>query len=468
MTPPLALTLTGSLADVGAALAIAAVVGVALLSLLIFSQARELRRLREWSENAAQREAALEQRAVAAAAARAQSGVARPATTTQVPRVPPPIAPGAVGGQPPTPAVPPPLVRPATTAAPQPATAAASATGPQPVVPSSAPLVVPSTAEKQVVAPDAPQGAPSVQPAVAANAAPAAAPASKTAVPPVVATAAAPRPPATPPVAPPSPATASPTPAVAASAGATAAVAAGASAAAAQGLETAAPAKVDAKTEIVRPAAAAPAAAAPASSAVASTGAPVRPVIPPAPASGTRRPPPSDPPPPIRTDPPRRGSGEKPPKGRSRLVVGVIVLVAVAVAVAVVALGHKSTPSLVASSHTPPAHHVTHHRVVVVSPSNVSVAVLNATEVTGLAHRTAEKLQGDGFTQAVALAGTPPGNGQTSVVEYRGGSAAQARAVAKALSVSTVQPLEATVTPLVGTADVVVIVGQDMASEAAP
>jgi len=46
---PLALSLTGSFTQVGAVVAFAAVLGVAILSLLVFSQARELKRLRDWA-----------------------------------------------------------------------------------------------------------------------------------------------------------------------------------------------------------------------------------------------------------------------------------------------------------------------------------------------------------------------------------------------------------------------------------
>ena len=96
--------------------------------------------------------------------------------------------------------------------------------------------------------------------------------------------------------------------------------------------------------------------------------------------------------------------------------------------------------------------------------ASVNVAVLNGTEVPGLAHRTAEKLQQDGFSQANALAGQPPGNGQTSIVQYSQGKEADAQAVARSLKITTVQPLEPTVQPLIGNAGVVVIVGQDQAA----
>src|ERR1700676_2093765 len=65
---PLALSLSGSLTQVGAIAACAALLGIAVLSLLSFSQAREIRRLREWAGRAPERAAELQQRVGAEAA----------------------------------------------------------------------------------------------------------------------------------------------------------------------------------------------------------------------------------------------------------------------------------------------------------------------------------------------------------------------------------------------------------------
>ena len=66
----LALSLSNSFTKVGAIAAFAALVGIAILSLLFFAQARELKRLREWAGRAPERAAELEQRASPVAAAR--------------------------------------------------------------------------------------------------------------------------------------------------------------------------------------------------------------------------------------------------------------------------------------------------------------------------------------------------------------------------------------------------------------
>jgi hypothetical protein len=89
--------------------------------------------------------------------------------------------------------------------------------------------------------------------------------------------------------------------------------------------------------------------------------------------------------------------------------------------------------------------------------------VLNGTTAEGLAHRLAASLQQSGYSQATPLDGTPPGSHQTTVVEYTSGHHAEAEQVAQALSVSTVQPMESSVSPLVGNSTVVVIAGLDKA-----
>jgi hypothetical protein len=111
---------------------------------------------------------------------------------------------------------------------------------------------------------------------------------------------------------------------------------------------------------------------------------------------------------------------------------------------------HKSTPP--SESSTP-----------AVSPAETQVVVLNGTTAEGLAHRLAASLQQGGYSQATALDGTPPGSHPTSVVEYTSGHHAEATQVAKALDISQVQPLEGSVSPLVGSSTVVVIAGLDKA-----
>jgi hypothetical protein len=100
-----------------------------------------------------------------------------------------------------------------------------------------------------------------------------------------------------------------------------------------------------------------------------------------------------------------------------------------------------------------------------VSPAETTVAVLNATEAEGLARRLASTLQQNGYSQATALYGKPPGSDQVSVVEYASGHQAEAEGVAHSISVTHVLPIEAAVTALAGSANVVVIVGADKEKE---
>src|ERR1700754_1148635 len=64
-----ALSFQGQVEKYGAYVGIAAFFGLAVLSLLYFSQARELKRLREWAGRAPERAGELEQRVVAQATA---------------------------------------------------------------------------------------------------------------------------------------------------------------------------------------------------------------------------------------------------------------------------------------------------------------------------------------------------------------------------------------------------------------
>jgi hypothetical protein len=157
---------------------------------------------------------------------------------------------------------------------------------------------------------------------------------------------------------------------------------------------------------------------------------------------------------------------------------GLIVLVAVVVG-ALTAFGGSSggkpstttaakTPTSTAATH--PAHaHKTPSKAVAktpaLSPAETTVAVLNATEAEGLAHRTANALQQSGYSQAEALNGKPPGSGQVSIVEYASGHQAEAEGVAHSASVTHVQPMEAAVAALVSSANVVLIVGADKATQ---
>lgn len=142
--------------------------------------------------------------------------------------------------------------------------------------------------------------------------------------------------------------------------------------------------------------------------------------------------------------------------------------------VAVVALdggssAHKGSSALAATHHARGTHagaaHTKHtHAAAGASRARLSVAVLNGTETTGLAHRISGQLQQSGYAHASALNGRPPGANEVTVVQYANGHKRDAESVAHTLGVSQVQPLEATVASFAGAASVAVIAGLDKAA----
>lgn len=125
MHPVFALSLQSTLKDVGALAGLVAIPGIAVLALLYFAQAREVKRLREWAGRAPERAAELHSRVGQTTAARvapaqpARAVVSQPVSRpTEGGQARPPAqtpagdAPGNAGGQPP-----PGAPRPATSAA---------------------------------------------------------------------------------------------------------------------------------------------------------------------------------------------------------------------------------------------------------------------------------------------------------------------------------------------------------------
>jgi LytR cell envelope-related transcriptional attenuator len=162
------------------------------------------------------------------------------------------------------------------------------------------------------------------------------------------------------------------------------------------------------------------------------------------------------------------------------VIVGGVVIGVAALVFALTSLGGSSsgkrattTSTAAAKSHARKAHAKSSNAqssskpaAAAASPAETSVAVLNGTETSGLAHRVAEQLHQGGYSQAAALNGRPPGANQVTVVEYASGHRADAAGVSSALGVGQAQPIEATVSSLAGSATVVVIVGLDKAGTA--
>ncbi|MEA2458142.1 MAG: LytR cell envelope-related transcriptional attenuator, partial [Thermoleophilaceae bacterium] len=98
-----------------------------------------------------------------------------------------------------------------------------------------------------------------------------------------------------------------------------------------------------------------------------------------------------------------------------------------------------------------------------VSPSSVTVTVVNGTSTPNLARDTASKLSGIGFQIGNKVTGTGALAAAESVVEYKPGAAADARLVADRLHINQKQPADADALAQAGPASVIVVLGADQA-----
>jgi LytR cell envelope-related transcriptional attenuator len=469
MTAPIAApSLQHVIEQYGAYAGIAAVIGLSVLSLLYFAQAREVKRLREWAGRAPERAAELEARVQADAQRRVVAQpVARPTApatpAAQQAAVPGPPATGGAATAPATAAA-------ATTVKPG-ATPAQNGSGSGANVPAPGTQGKPAEGQPDPAKPAAPAtpAPPNAPPAPGQPAAPGAPPASAPAQP-----GAAPTAPGTPaqPGAPaqadapgqpgaPAQADAPGQPAAAPKPGAPAAGGVGAATAAAG----AAPAASAAA------AASAPAAASGATSPGAGSAAAPRPAAPlRVPASSA-------------TLPPRTPAGARPrtageDDGRSRNRVAAMIGAGVA-AVAIVILaavllfggdGGKPTtpkPNTVAQptngaggadAGTKPAARV--------DRASLTVAVLNGTTVTGVARSASDKVVAKGYKQGVVTNDTTNQLRQQTQVFYDGAEhRAAALDVARIVGVraSLVTQMDANARTLAGNAQVAVFIGADKA-----
>jgi len=435
MTAVLALSLSSEIEKYGAYAGIAAVVGLGVLSLLYFAQAREVKRLREWAGRAPERDADLQQRVVAEAQVRTTAPQARP-------RPAGPATPAGVAA-----------AKPAAPAAGAPSVLAAhpgTPTGAKPPVPATAAAAAATGAAAGAVVAGA-------KPAAAAAAAPPASttvPASKTAP--------------------------GPAPAPAGPAAATAAATPGtpppATAAAQAPPASPTPAPV---TTPVAPSASAPSASAPSASAV-----PPPPADPPLAATPTPTPPPprSRPRPaaaPVRATRPDAGvasrAGAEPPRQGSRrgllgVVLGGVAIIAIAVLLITQVFSggsdNSSTPkpnSVGTPAATTPADGT---KTPQPNRAGTRVAVLNGTPVAGLARAAADKLTAIGYKDVGPVATDTTNQARaTTVVYWQSGTRREGLDVAKALGLgrAALQVMDQNARVLGGGASVVVVVGADQA-----
>lgn len=211
-------------------------------------------------------------------------------------------------------------------------------------------------------------------------------------------------------------------------------------------------------------------------------------------ANGATQDPPTRPPrpvpAPIQTAPPRiqmRGSASPPsarrPGGRAPAqrsfgggplllaLVGVLVLAGVIAAVFILTNNGGNSSSASSTHRTNAARAGKGTRSAAVAPSSVTVAVLNGTATSGLAHRVALKLSGDGYKEGTVATATDQTK-TTTTVAYLPGFRRDAVAVAGSLKLGqgAVAPVDqptrsvACPPPSACAANVVVTVGADLAN----
>ena len=99
-----------------------------------------------------------------------------------------------------------------------------------------------------------------------------------------------------------------------------------------------------------------------------------------------------------------------------------------------------------------------------VEPADVSVTVLNGTVVTGLAHNIGSRLSSAGYKLENQLTATEGGVAE-SVVLFKPGANREAQLVAKELDISQIEPADSNATAQGGNAEVIVLVGADLADQ---
>jgi hypothetical protein len=424
------LSINDQLKTIGALAGLAAIPGLAVMSLLYFGQAREVKRLREWAGRAPERAAELEQRVAADAQRRAVAQPVRPAQPAT------PAAQAAAAAAKPAPANGTGEVSAVPKPGAQPATAAAAA----------------GTEEKKEGAPATP-GAPGTPAAAPAAAGAAAATAASTAAPPAEKPAQA-KPDGE------KPAEAKP-----------------------EGEKPAEPAPKPAepvKAPTPQPATAALTAAARAGGA----GTAERPVSPAPPVPARPAPLPlRATPSPSATIPPTRGpvrraasraGGDGGLNRTSLLAIGAGVLV-LGIVIAIVAgafsgggsdkPGPKSNTIAAPAAEQPtttPAGKAAVGALSAAEKRATTVAVLNGTTTTGLARSVADKVGQGGFTIGPVTDAADQAQ-QASKVEYASGQQEAARAVAKQIGAKQIVAINQVDATTAGGAKVVVVVGQDLA-----
>ncbi len=152
-------------------------------------------------------------------------------------------------------------------------------------------------------------------------------------------------------------------------------------------------------------------------------------------------------------------------RATAMIVGGVIAIVLVVVLAFSVLKGGGSSPTATHGTPAAKSQPAAATQSTAANPAELAVTVLNGTETNGLAHHLASALRQSGYAHAAASSTVPPGGAHANtVVEYTAGHSADGQAVARALKVMDVQPIEGAISALAGSATVVVVAGADQAA----
>jgi hypothetical protein len=167
--------------------------------------------------------------------------------------------------------------------------------------------------------------------------------------------------------------------------------------------------------------------------------------------------------------PPQRGGRNWPAPRYIALIVGAVVILGLAGTVGVLQLTKEDAPQEQGNPERQPDTNVApdepdRPEPAQVNPADVKVAVLNATATQGLATRVASRLEGDGF-QTGNVTNAAERQRAESVVMFKPGRNAEARAVTRTLDIGQIEPIDAASESLAGDATVVVVLGADKAQE---
>lgn len=158
------------------------------------------------------------------------------------------------------------------------------------------------------------------------------------------------------------------------------------------------------------------------------------------------------------------GPGQLGSVPRGLLLTALAVAVGIAVLASISRIGPTTTAALTRPTTTTTVPPTTTTTLATHPPASVKVLVANGTSVKGAAGRLATKLSSGGYDTLAPTDTLSPV--KASAVYYVAGYEGDAQAIAAAagLSATDVQPMSSSVPVAVGSAEVVVIVGPDLAS----